>query len=602
MASVYRSDVRHTGDEKLVICMDIGITQSAVSFVHMYNNDYPTVRMVTRWPGQESAAGDAKIPTSIAYQNGIAQAYGAETAEYIDDDEYQMAHWFKLHLHPETMKESDMPPAYDSISNRPPSFEIPPLPAGISLQKAYSDFIKYLYGHTRNFFVDSTPNGHNIWTRLQSSMIIVFCHPNGWDISQQAFLSQATINAGVMSLEDARTRIEFVTEGEASVHYAVANTTSSSWLEPNRMFVVVDAGGSTIDSNLYECKSVDPLRLEEVHRSECIQAGGVFVDRAIRSLLKQKLANSPVYGTDEMLNAMVNEFEKKTKRLFGSDLSSNTIHFGRNQDNDRANGILKGRITLASEEIGSTFNDPVSRTIDSCLKLLQGYKVEHLLLVGGFGESPFLRHKLKTEFGSKGTQVVTVEQSSKKAAVEGGIIWYLKQLVCARAARFPIGMQVWRKYNDRLPEHRERAALTSIRPDGRTMLEQFMILVERNTIITQGWEYRKSVLAVMKEFPGTTQKRQHTVFVWEGEGTSEWITDKQNDLLPEMRRLWTIEVDARDTRSAAKMRSGPNGIFWEIKFDILIRFGGTSMRAWLEWEQEGTKRKGPATMLPGRVF
>jgi hypothetical protein len=38
------------------------------------------------------------------------------------------------------------------------------------------------------------------------------------------------------------------------------------------------------------------------------------------------------------------------------------------------------------------------------------------LLVGGFGESPFLRKSLKSTFGSKGVEVVTVDESTKKAA------------------------------------------------------------------------------------------------------------------------------------------------------------------------------------------
>jgi hypothetical protein len=169
------------------------------------------------------------------------------------------------------MKESDLPPAYNSDSNTPPDFEIPPLPSSVDVGKVYSDFISYLYNHTRDFFIDSTPNGENIWNRLQSEIIIIFCHPNGWDISQQSFLTKCAVKAGIIPEDRVDARVEFVTEGEASVHYAVAYTPSVRWLEPGRIFLVVDAGGSTIDSNLYECKSLDPLVLEEVHRSECIQ-------------------------------------------------------------------------------------------------------------------------------------------------------------------------------------------------------------------------------------------------------------------------------------------------------------------------------------------
>jgi hypothetical protein len=32
----------------------------------------------------------------IAYQNGIAKAFGVEAVELKDDDEYEMAYWFKV--------------------------------------------------------------------------------------------------------------------------------------------------------------------------------------------------------------------------------------------------------------------------------------------------------------------------------------------------------------------------------------------------------------------------------------------------------------------------------------------------------------------------
>jgi hypothetical protein len=45
-----------------------------------------------------------------------------------------------------------------------------------------------------------------------------------------------------------------------------------------------------------------------------------------------------------------------------------------------------------------------------------------LLLVGGLGESPYLRKTLKDTFGNKGVNVVTVDESTKKAAAEGSFM------------------------------------------------------------------------------------------------------------------------------------------------------------------------------------
>ena len=46
------------------------------------------------------------------------------------------------------------------------------------------------------------------------------------------------------------------------------------------------------------------------------------------------------------------------------------------------------------------------------LKLELSLTVQHLLLVGGFGESPYLQSRLRKEFSGRGTEVVTVENSS----------------------------------------------------------------------------------------------------------------------------------------------------------------------------------------------
>ncbi|KAG9023827.1 hypothetical protein FS842_005635 [Serendipita sp. 407] len=76
------------------------------------------------------------------------------------------------------------------------------------------------------------------------------------------------------------------------------------------MFAVTDAGGSTVDSTLYECKSVNPLVLEEVCESECVQAGGVFIDRALQGILEDKLRESE-FGDPDSVTEMVRSFERK---------------------------------------------------------------------------------------------------------------------------------------------------------------------------------------------------------------------------------------------------------------------------------------------------
>jgi hypothetical protein len=57
------------------------------------------------------------------------------------------------------MRISDRPPAYGAAPNEgPPQTEVPELPNGVTLQQAYTDFLRYVCKMTRAYFVKSTPN------------------------------------------------------------------------------------------------------------------------------------------------------------------------------------------------------------------------------------------------------------------------------------------------------------------------------------------------------------------------------------------------------------------------------------------------------------
>jgi hypothetical protein len=134
-------------------------------------------------------------------------------------------------------------------------------------------------------------------------MVIVFCTPNGWDAVQQGFLRNAAIRAGVVRDRDVDGRIDFITEGEASVHYALEHSKSNQWMRPGSVFAVADAGGSTVDSTLYECKSVDPLRLEEVCASECVQVCRAFFSFDIRSHMHHTDRQEEYLSTEQCGNS-----------------------------------------------------------------------------------------------------------------------------------------------------------------------------------------------------------------------------------------------------------------------------------------------------------
>lgn len=87
-------------------------------------------------------------------------------------------------------------------------------------------------------------------------------------------MRDAFVMAGVLPRGHANDRLQFVTEAEASVHFALEHSDGDRWLTVGTNFSVLDAGGSTVDTTMYRCTALTPkLKLEEVTSSECVQAG-----------------------------------------------------------------------------------------------------------------------------------------------------------------------------------------------------------------------------------------------------------------------------------------------------------------------------------------
>lgn len=260
--------------------------------------------------------------------------------------------------------------------------EIPALPREVGIIKVYSDMLRWLIDQTKRFFERHTPTGKEIWQRLESTIIIILAIPNGWELPQQHRLGEAIVQAGVLPRGFGEDRLKFVTEGESSIHYALQHINDPSWLREGVMFAVTDAGGSTVDSTLYICKKTAPdLQLEEARGSECVQAGSVFVDRAMRTLLERRLAGSR-FGSARDIATMSKDFECFVKRQFEDQKNEYSISFGSFRDNDQQFGISRGRLKLTRDEIEQAFSGVVTAIEESCSELLLNREAKASFLSG----------------------------------------------------------------------------------------------------------------------------------------------------------------------------------------------------------------------------
>lgn len=122
----------------------------------------------------------------------------------------------------------------------------------------------------------------------------------------------------------------------------------------------------------------------------------------------------------------------QTKRIFDGTQESSFLQFGRSGDTDRSKGVLKGRVSLTRPEIKSIFDGVINSIVESVIRLVGTRKVQvgshngiylsfltcdyfvsqYILLVGGFGESPYLRTRLRAVLHSYIPEIVAVDEPS----------------------------------------------------------------------------------------------------------------------------------------------------------------------------------------------
>ena len=105
------------------------------------------------------------------------------------------------------------------------------LPRGKSIVDLFADFIRYLFESTITHIKEVEPTGELLWENFGPTVELVLTHPNGWEGHQQEMIRKAVVQAGIFNEKEARSRVSFVTEGEASFNYCVTNTKSGELLE-----------------------------------------------------------------------------------------------------------------------------------------------------------------------------------------------------------------------------------------------------------------------------------------------------------------------------------------------------------------------------------
>ncbi|XP_052799223.1 heat shock 70 kDa protein 12A-like isoform X2 [Mya arenaria] len=270
--------------------------------------------------------------------------------------------------------------------------------------------------------------------------------PAIWDNAAKQFMREAAKQADIEE-----TRLTVALEPEAASlfcrHLPVersGNETSLGKLKSGQKYLVLDAGGGTVDITVHEV--LHSMDVKEVYKASGGAWGGTKVDEAFKDFMNEiagfdAIADLKRKHLDDYID-MFHRFENK-KRVISPDKDSKTVlslpESLRSLIETRQGRALKDLIkdTSYSTSVSMTnekvkidasvarrfFDTSVSSTVEHLTEVLRmpvNRGVEAILMVGGFSESPMLQHAV-----SKGFEALKriVPQHASLAVLKGAVIF-----------------------------------------------------------------------------------------------------------------------------------------------------------------------------------
>ncbi|KAI0824355.1 hypothetical protein BC628DRAFT_1322727 [Trametes gibbosa] len=583
---------------KLVVAMDIGTTYSGVAYAVLDPGQIPKIQGVTRFPGQENAAGDSKIPSILYYRrDGTVYAIGAEAALPgieldAEDEDLLYVEWFKLHLRPESLDS-------DEIKRR----DLPALPEGKTVLDVFVDFTRYLFDCTQRYITESHANGESLWASVKDRIEFVLSHPNGWEGLQQGKMRQAATMAGLVpDTQEGRARVHFVTEGEASLHFCIRSGLATDSITDGENVMIVDAGGGTVDISSYSFVSTSPLSVEEIASPDCILQGSTRVNGRAKAFLQERLKDS-AYGNEEDIKAMLEYFDKSTKPVFRDPTEQSYIKFGSMGCNDPKAKIRRGQLLLTGPEMEAFYKPSLDAIVQAVQKQREtaSRPISTVFLVGGFAASPWLFAHLQHAIKPFGLTLCRPDSHTNKAVAEGGVSFYLEHFVAVRVIKMTYGTVINTSYDVNDPEHISRSWKMIIRPSGRVVIpdsfspiltkEVLTRMASQGTRVRGTTEVSKGYFKEARELK-TLDTMSAEIICYRGKKEDpRWV-----DLEPEC--FTTLCTIFADTSEVAKTpRKGRNGTHYSQSFDVVLVCGLTELQAQIRWVENGVEKRGPAKIV-----
>ncbi|KAL3879883.1 hypothetical protein ACJMK2_032159 [Sinanodonta woodiana] len=401
----------------LVAAIDFGTTYSgwAFSFKHEYDTD-PTKIAARQWHGGQMVS--LKAPTTVLIKPDARTfdsfGYEAETkySELASEDNNEHKRWyyfrrFKMMLHGKMGLRRNIDIEDETKKS---------LPA----KTVFSLVIRYLKEDMMKHSTDRLSSGHI----REDEITWVLTVPAIWTDAAKQFMREAAVQAGIKN-ETLKIALEPETASIFCRLLPVEKMIEGGGMtsfKPGSVYMVLDAGGGTIDITVHEVLSDG--KLKELHKASGGAWGGTQVDEAYRQFLIS-LVGHPVFRRFQVENKedyldMFREFEIKKREIAPDKDAKVTIRlpsslkeiFEDKSGEDLRKAIMQtkyasevsmtgDKLRINAPVMKSLFDNATRSTVSHVKKLMKDTivsRVSSILMVGGFCESKMFQHAIRSSF------------------------------------------------------------------------------------------------------------------------------------------------------------------------------------------------------------
>ncbi|KAI9768127.1 MAG: hypothetical protein M1839_004184 [Geoglossum umbratile] len=384
-------DVGSAGNQQrelLVIGLDFGTTYSGIAYAFSSMSLESDPTCITDWPGREGQ-GLGKVPTVMRYADDGSFSWGYE----IEQTSKEKLEGIKLLLDPDQSRQTYAL----SLLNTTTSLR----KLGKSAIDVAADYIDAIYKHAIANIEKTYP--HEFIKGVQKEFVLSV--PAIWSDRARDDTLTAAKRSGIHP-------ITLIKEPEAAALYTL-NRMKGRGFQVGDAFVICDAGGGTVDLISYELTSIAPFKLRELVPGDGGMAGSLILNQKFEEFIENIVGKEQFakLKPSEAFRRGMQIFDEQAKKRFKSIEDEFPINFPKARlRDDPTHEIELDYLTLKGDILSQLF-EPLVKEIG---KLVKGQVkgVEHkrtrenpsdaknvraILLVGGFGESMYLKGSLERD-------------------------------------------------------------------------------------------------------------------------------------------------------------------------------------------------------------